>query len=166
MENDAEEQAKFYEWTETFLLSHSHLPAAGLGYKCLELNKKLGLCDPKQPWVVNEEGLQHMSLACLPLDAATKAHFALLAIDNHYMMHKQAKFFVKPFKLKELEQILQSISDFLQKLILQSSVVLNNEDDKWAEEFLKALSSLFEVGIKANDAMFGYCRSSPSIKIL
>ncbi|KAJ3859724.1 hypothetical protein EV359DRAFT_86102 [Lentinula novae-zelandiae] len=71
-----------YQETEKFLhfLSQYNVQLAQLGSCCLELNKKLGLCDPNKPWLIKGKGFEYHSLAVLPIDAAIKAHFCLQAI--------------------------------------------------------------------------------------
>ncbi|KAJ3844375.1 hypothetical protein F5878DRAFT_637378 [Lentinula raphanica] len=95
MANREQEGQATYEYTSYFLASHPSRQdksnqLAELGYTCLGLHQSLGFCYPNQPWVINPlgEGFDHPSLASLPLNAATNAHFALLAVESprNYLM--------------------------------------------------------------------------------
>ncbi|KAJ3769487.1 hypothetical protein FB446DRAFT_812004 [Lentinula raphanica] len=104
------EQAN-YEDTKFFLSSHRRdgtSRLAELGYACLKLNQSLGLCDPKYPCLINQDGagFQYQSLTSLPLHAATKAHFVLKAMTEstqNYLRYRQMRFVVDS-DVERLEQ--------------------------------------------------------------
>ncbi|KAJ3769482.1 hypothetical protein FB446DRAFT_774327 [Lentinula raphanica] len=144
------EQAN-YEDTKFFLSSHRRdgtSRLAELGYACLKLNQSLGLCDPKYPWLINQDGagFQYQSLTSLPLDAATKAHFALKAMTEstqNYLQYRQMRFVVDS-DVERLEQTLEHINHFLRRLI-KSPGRFTQHDEEQAREFMQTLNGLIVV---------------------
>ncbi|KAF9070717.1 hypothetical protein BDP27DRAFT_1323298 [Rhodocollybia butyracea] len=133
-----------YEYTTNFLYSNSgRARIARLGYKCLELNKLLGLCDTNEPWTIRADGdgLQYLSVATLPFDAAVKAYLCLQALTSprQSLSYGQMTFLVT-CDVAKLEMLLQRVVDFLQNLVQYLTVSsLNPGIEKQANEICEDL---------------------------
>ncbi|KAJ4478898.1 hypothetical protein C8R41DRAFT_869325 [Lentinula lateritia] len=102
----ASREQQNYEDTKNFLYSHRSYKIANLGYTCLEL---------KDPWSVDMtlnrgRDSQYQRAAILAQDAATKAHFYLMAVNapTHHLVYGQMRFLVI-CDVRELEMTLQRV---------------------------------------------------------
>ncbi|KAJ3926641.1 MAG: hypothetical protein NXY57DRAFT_706860 [Lentinula lateritia] len=119
----ASREQQNYEDTKNFLYSHRSYKIANLGYTCLELKDRLGPFLHDQPWSVDMtlnrgRDSQYQQAAILAQDAATKAHFYLMAVNapTHHLVYGQMRFLVI-CDVRELEMTLQRVVSFLQNLV-------------------------------------------------
>ncbi|KAJ3859722.1 hypothetical protein EV359DRAFT_67922 [Lentinula novae-zelandiae] len=119
----ASREQQNYEDTKNFLHSHRSYKIANLGYTCLEL----------KDWA-----------AILAQDAATKAHFYLMAANapTRHLVYGQLRFLVI-CDIGELEMALQRVVSLLQNLVHYLAVNhLNQVIDNQAKDLVDDLKKL------------------------
>ncbi|KAE9389038.1 hypothetical protein BT96DRAFT_1025198 [Gymnopus androsaceus JB14] len=139
-----------YECTERFLSFYApKSEVARLGYGCLELAKKSPFTDPQDPWLTNENGAQWKSMATLPLNAASHAHFYLEAMSfdsepTRFLEWGQLRFQVKCDHHK-VKSGLEEVIKLLENLEVGK---INDSVEKRAVELTSELDNLFAVNLQ------------------
>ncbi|KAJ3797531.1 hypothetical protein GGU11DRAFT_67027 [Lentinula aff. detonsa] len=139
----ASRQESNYQETKEFLRSHRNIRLARLGYNCLELHERLGLCYSDRPWTIDPdgEGTRYQLVATLAQDAATKAHFYLMVATSprRHLVYGQLRLLVG-CDAERLEMALQRVVSFLQNLALYLAVNrLNQAINNQAKDLLDDL---------------------------
>ncbi|KAJ3849161.1 hypothetical protein EV368DRAFT_67671 [Lentinula lateritia] len=145
----ASREQQNYENTKNFLYSHRSYKIANLGYTCLELKDRLGPFLHDQPWSVDitlnrDRDSRYQWAAILAQDAATKAHFYLMAANapTRHLVYGQLRFLVI-CDIGELEMALQRVVSFLQNLEHYLAVNrLNQAIDNQAKDLVDDLKKL------------------------